>query len=113
MLAQSISSRDSRLDEMPQSKEIQELVATLKRHYEKVKNDSAFLTLKQGEAQSGSELTLMCYMAVKEQHEFERSLLGGHALMVQHMFHEKKLKLDTDTHRLLNEIRNHLAVYLH
>ena len=51
---------------MTTAKEIRELVSELKRHFEKVKAESAFVALKQSELRPGDQMSFFGFLEAKE-----------------------------------------------
>lgn len=74
-----------------------------------VKAQAAFLDLKRAEMRPDDQVSLYGFMDAQEQLKIEKSLLAGHAGMLQDMIAERKTKPDIETQRLLNEICNNTA----
>ena len=89
--------------------DIQDLIAALRAQLNHVRDQTAFLALKRSEMRTDDQVTLYGFMDAQEQLKIEKSLLAGHAWMLQDMMAEMKLKPDMETRRLLNEIRNNTA----
>jgi hypothetical protein len=84
--------------------ELPELISALQSHFDKVQSDSAFLALKQSELRPDDHISLSGVMETREELSIERSLLAGHAFMIQEMITKKKVTLDRNSQRLLREI---------
>ena len=86
--------------------DIQDLIAALRAQFNHVKAEKAFLALKRSEMRADDQVSLYGFMDAQEQLKIEKSLLAGHARLLQDMMAEIKLKPNMETRRLLNEIRN-------
>lgn len=84
--------------------ELPELISALQSHFKKVQSDNAFLALKQSELRPDNQVSLFGFMDAGQQLSIERSLLAGHAFMIQEMITRKKVTLDRNSQRLLQEI---------
>lgn len=84
--------------------ELSESISALQSHFEKVQADTAFLALKQSELRSDDHISLVGMMEAREELRIERTLLSGHAFMIQEMITQKKLKLDVQSSRQLRRI---------
>lgn len=89
--------------------DLQEMVTALRSQLNHVRDQTAFLSLKRSEMRPGDHVSLYGFMDAQEQLKIEKSLLAGHAPILQDMMTEMKVKPDMETRRLLNEIRNNAA----
>ena len=89
--------------------DLQEMITALRAQLNHVRDQTAFLDLKRTEMRPDDQVSLYGFMDAQEQLKIEKSLLAGHAQMLQDMMAERKLKPDMDTRRLLNDIRNNAA----
>jgi hypothetical protein len=88
---------------------IAELISQLRVHFEKVKADDAFFSLKQSEFRRGNEVCFFGMLNAQEELDVERSLLVGHALMVTDTARKEHIALDRESERLLIAILNYGA----
>ncbi len=84
--------------------DLQEMIATLRSQYEKVKTQAAFLELKQSELRPGDEISFFGYLQAKEQLNIEQSLLSGHAYMVRQILANRKQSASPEIRQTLREI---------
>ena len=84
--------------------DLQEMIATLRSQYEKVKTQAAFLELKQSELRPGDEISFFWYLQAKEQLYIEQSLLSGHAYMVRQILANRKQSASPEIRQTLREI---------
>jgi len=84
--------------------DLQEMIATLRSQYEKVKTQAAFLELKQSELRPGDEISFFWYLQAKEQLYIEQSLLSGHAYMVRQILAKRKQSANLEIKGILREI---------
>jgi hypothetical protein len=87
-------------------KNIQELIAEIRRQYDRVREKQEFLRLKQSELRPGDEMSFFGYWEAKQNLAMEQSLLSGHAFMVQQELQKRRITLDARTARILREIAN-------
>jgi hypothetical protein len=86
-----------------------ELIAQLRIHFEKVKADEAFFSLKQSECRRGDSISYIGMLNAQEALDIERSLLVGHAMMVSEIARKKHIALDRESEKLLIAILNYGA----
>ena len=84
---------------------IQEMQKALQETLERVQSLAAFLSLKQSEAMSGGEYTMISYMNAKQELEIEKSLLTGHANILQSTLKEQDHPPKHETKQLLQNAR--------
>ena len=84
--------------------DLQEMIATLRSQYEKVKTQAAFLELKQSELRPGDEISFFWYLQAKEHLHIEQSLLSGHAYMVRQILAKRKRATSPEIGGILREI---------
>ena len=85
-------------------KDIQELIAQLRIHYERVQASATFLSLKQSELRPGDEISFFGFHETREQLFQEHSLLAGHAHLVQETIVREKISISSGDQRFLREI---------
>jgi hypothetical protein len=85
-------------------KDIQELIAQLRIHYERVQANATFFSLKQSEFRPDSEISFFGFHQAREQLFQEHSLLAGHAHLVQETITREKITISATDQRLLREI---------
>jgi len=81
-----------------------ELIAQLRIHYERVQENTAFLSLKESELRPGDEISFFGFHQTREQLFQEHSLLAGHAHLVQETITREKITISAGDQRLLREI---------
>ena len=86
--------------------DIQDLITALRSQLNRIRDQTAFLALKRSEMRPDDQVSLYGFMDAQEQLKIEKSLLAGHAEVLRDMMSERKVKLDMETRRFLNEIRN-------
>lgn len=86
-------------------RELRDLMAELRVQFDKVREKTAWLELKQSELRPDDEISLFGLMDAKQECQTEQSLLSGHALMAHQLAATKRIKLDRDSERLLSAIR--------
>jgi len=86
--------------------DLQEMIEALRSQLNHVRDQTAFLSLKRSEMRPDDQVSLYGFMDAQEQLKIEKSLLAGHAEVLRDMMSERKVKIDMNTRRLLNEIRN-------
>ena len=86
--------------------DMHEMHSVLQEQLERVQALSAFLSLKEAEAMSGGEYTMISYMTAKQELEIEKSLLAGHAHMLQARFREQNHSPTPKTKQLLQNVLN-------
>jgi len=82
------------------------LITALRSQLNRIRDQTAFLALKRSEMRPDDQVSLYGFMDAQEQLKIEKSLLAGHAEVLRDMMSERKVKLDMETRRFLNEIRN-------
>ena len=82
-------------------------ILQLREQFETVKANDAFLRLKESEYRPDDEISLFGLMNAREQLNIERSLLGGHALMIMEMADKKEVSLNRESQLLLREIQEY------
>ena len=85
-------------------KDVQELIAELRKQYDRVRQEQEFLKLKQRELRRDDEISFFGFLDAKQSLAMEQSLLSGHALMIQQDIQEGRITLDPETKRCLNDI---------
>ena len=91
--------------------EIRMLVTELRIQLQKVQERLAWLALKQAELQPDDQVSLCGMMDAKQQCEIEKSVLAGHAMLVQTMLREKGITPDPALRRFLDDIRKCVWAY--
>lgn len=86
------------------NKDIHELIAQLRIHYERVQANATFLSLKQSELRPGDEISFFGFHQTREQFFQEHSLLAGHAHLVQETIVRENISISAGDQRLLREI---------
>jgi hypothetical protein len=86
-------------------KDLQELIAALRSQQEKVEALDAFLDLKQSELRPENEMSFFGFLQAQEQLHIERSVLAGHALMLERAIRTKQIKLDLESRSFLRQIQ--------
>ena len=89
--------------------DLQEITEALRSQLSHVKDQTAFLALKRSEMRPADQVSLYGFMNAQEQLKIEKSLLAGHALMLQDMMAERKLKPDREIRHLLSDIHNNVG----
>lgn len=87
-----------------QKKDVQEVIAELRKQYDRVREQAEFLKLKQLELHPDDEISFFGYLQAREQLVTEYSLLVGHARMVLDMIANKRIKIASETRQFLNSI---------
>lgn len=82
------------------------MIAALRSQYEKVKDDAAWLSLKQSELHSDDEVSFFGLLDARQNLDMEQSLLSGHANMLQQEMSAKGVTPDPETARLFQKIAN-------
>jgi len=88
----------------PAEHEIQELISELRIHFDKVREQVAWLQLKQSELRPDDQISFFGLLEAKQNLTIEQSLLSGHALMVQKDIQQSRITIDPQTARMLKEI---------
>ncbi|MDD4869543.1 MAG: hypothetical protein PHR77_03195 [Kiritimatiellae bacterium] len=92
--------------------ELPEILSCLQTQLGKVQTDTTFLALKQSELKPDDQISLFGMMDAREQLNIERSLLAGHAYMIQEMVNRKKVMLDRKSEQVLRNILHYTcAIY--
>jgi len=81
-----------------------ELIAALRAQFEKVREMTAWLELKQSELRPDDEFSFFGLLEAKQNLALEQSLLAGHAVMLQQDMQASGIIPDPETSRLLQEI---------
>lgn len=92
-------------------RELRDLIAEMRIQFDKVREKSAWLDLKQSEFRPDDEIAFWGLMQAKEQLTIEQSVLAGHAGMAQELIRKKKIRLDRGTTRFLNQIADYSREY--
>lgn len=85
-------------------REIHELISELRVQFDKVKEKVAWLELKQSELRPGDQISYYGFLEAKQNLLMERSLLSGHATMVQEDIQKWRVTVDPQSARILKEI---------
>lgn len=88
-------------------RELRDLIAEMRIQFDKVREKSAWLDLKQAEFRPDDEIALWGLMQAKEQLTIEQSVLAGHAQLVQERARDKRVKLTQDNNRFMDTIRQY------
>jgi len=83
---------------------IQDLIAALRSQLNHVRDQTAFLALKRSEMRPDDQVSLYGFMDAHEQLKIEKSLLAGHAYMVQQILAKRKQSASPEIQRILCEI---------
>jgi len=89
-------------------KDVQELIAALRKQYEQVREKQEFLKLKQQELRPDDGISFFWFLETKQNFAMEQSLLIGHALMIQQDIQKKHIVLSRDDQTFLEEIVSYL-----
>jgi len=84
--------------------EIRELISELRIQFDKVREKVAWLELKQSELRPDDQISFFGYLEAQQNLAMEKSLLSGHALMVQQDIQKSRITIDPQTARMLKEI---------
>jgi len=94
-----------------ENQETGQLIVELQRCYVRTQERAAFLALKQSELRPDDQLSLLGFMEAKEQLAIERSVLSGHACMVQEFIQTNRVILDSNSQRILRQIQTQIRQF--
>ena len=88
----------------PTQCELRALISELRVQFDRVREKVAWLELKQSELRPDDQRSYLWFLEAKQNLLTERSLLSGHALMVQENIQKSRITIDPQSARLLREI---------
>jgi len=88
-------------------RELRDLISELRTQFDKVREKVAWLELKQSELRPDDQVSFFGYLEAKQNLNVEKSLLSGHALMVQEDIQKHRIIIDKQSARMLKEIVNY------
>lgn len=87
-----------------EQRDVQQLIAELRLHFERTKEMAAFVSLKQSELRPDDEISFFGLLQAREQLAVQSSLLAGHSQLLNDEVVRMKQPLDPASLHLLKEV---------